>query len=116
VIRNFFKKPQKTNHFHGFLNTAPFLPFLETLFPWDMIAKNVADGIIKAVSIVATNVFTGRMELFIDKHPDVEYTGEYIHHFGSIHPVHAKASAAIPLVFPSVLVDGIAYTDGEFKA
>lgn len=115
IVRNFFRKPQKANHFHGFLDTAPFLPFLEKLFPWDMISKNVAEGIVKAVSIVATNVFTGRMELFVEKHKDVEYTGEYIHHFTPIHAVHAKASAAIPLVFPSVLIDGIAYTDGGLR-
>jgi NTE family protein len=115
VVRNFFKKSLKTNHFRGFLDTSPFLPFIEKLMPWDMISKNVADGIIQAVSIVATNVFTGRMELFIEKNPGVEYTGEYIHHLLPIQPIHAKASAAIPLVFPSVLIDGIAYTDGGLR-
>lgn len=115
LVGNFFKKPQKANHFHGFLDTSPLLPFLEQVIPWEMVSKNVASGIVKAVSIVATNVFTGRMELFIDKHPEIEYTGEYIHHFGPIQPLHAKASAAIPLVFPSVLINGIAYTDGGLR-
>jgi len=69
----------------------------------------------KAVSIVATNVFTGRMELFIEKRSDVEYTGEYIHHFTKIQAIHAMASAAIPVVFPSVPINGIAYTDGGLR-
>lgn len=115
LVGNFFKKARQANHFRGFLDTSPLLPFVEKVIPWDMIAKNVANGVVKAVSIVATNVFTGRMELFIDKHPDVDYTGEYIHHFGPIAPIHAKASAAIPLVFPSVLINGIAYTDGGLR-
>lgn len=114
ILSNFirFKKP---GHFRGFLDTAPFLPFIEKLMPWPMVSANIRAGFIKALSIVATNVFTGRMELFIEKHPDVEYSGEYIHHFTRIGPIHAKASAAIPLVFPTVQIDGIAYTDGGLR-
>lgn len=55
------------------------------------------------------------MEPFIEKSPEVEYTGEYIIHFGKSDPIHAMASAAIPIVFPSVMVDGIAYTDGGLR-
>jgi NTE family protein len=106
---------RKGNHFHGFLDTAPFLPFVEKIMPWEMISKNVQAGVIRAVSIVATNVFTGRTELFIEKHPEVNYTGEYVHHVTRIQPVHAKASAAIPLVFPTVPINGIAYTDGGLR-
>ncbi len=114
LIWNVFRK-KKENHFHGFLDTSPFLPFIESIIPWPMISKNIRAGLIKALSIVATNVFTGRMELFIEKHPSVEYTGDYIHHLVPIQPIHAKASAAIPIVFPSVLVDGVAYTDGGLR-
>ena len=80
-----------------------------------MKSSNIQSGIVEALSIVATNVFTGRMELFIEKHPSIEYTGEYAHHFTRIQPIHAKASAAIPLVFPTVQIDGIAYTDGGLR-
>lgn len=116
ILRNLFG-PNRGSHLHfdGFLDTSPFLPYIEKLLPWEMISKNISHGLIKAISIVATNVFTGRMELFIEKHPEVEYTGDYIHHFTSIQPIHAKASAAIPMVFPTVQVDGIAYTDGGLR-
>ncbi len=116
IVFNFFRsKGKKANHFHGFLDTSPFLPFIEKIMPWSMISNNIRAGLVRAISIVATNVFTGRMELFIEKHPDVEYTGEYIHHFAPIQPIHAKASAAIPIVFPTVQIDGIAYTDGGLR-
>ncbi|HSA59038.1 MAG TPA: patatin-like phospholipase family protein [bacterium] len=113
VMTSIFSR--KRGHFHGFLDTEPFLHFVERILPWEMISKNIAEGIIRAVSIVATNVFTGRTELFIEKHDGVEYTGEYIHHLTPIQPLHAKASAAIPLVFPTVQINGIAYTDGGLR-
>ncbi len=108
-------KTHDSRHFNGFLDTAPFLPFIQKVVPWKQITQNILAGFIKAVSIVATNVFTGRTELFIEKHPSVEYTGEYIVHHGPINALHAMASAAIPIVFPTIMIDDIAYTDGGLR-
>jgi NTE family protein len=102
-------------HFPGFLDTEPFMPFIEKAFSWKMISKNIQSAVVQALSIVATNVFTGRMELFIEKNSNVDYTGEADAHFTRIQPVHARASASIPIVFPSVLINGIAYTDGGLR-
>jgi len=102
-------------HFHGFLDTSPFLPFLQKIIPWHQIPKNIESGILQALSVSATNVFTGRFELFVEKRPEVEYTGEYITHFTRMEAVHAMASAAIPIIFPTVLIGGIAYTDGGLR-
>lgn len=116
ILRNVFGPGAGRHpHFSGFLDTSPFLPFVEKIIPWQMISSNVSNGFVKALSIVATNVFTGRMELFIEKNQEIEYNGDYIHHLTRIEPIHAKASAAIPMVFPTVLVDGIAYTDGGLR-
>ena len=102
-------------HFPGFLNTEPFLPFIRSVIPWKMITKNIDSGLIQALSIVATNVFTGRMEFFIQKSDQVDYTGDHVVHFTKIMPEHARASAAIPVIFPTVLINGIAYTDGGLR-
>ncbi len=115
IFMNMLKGENRSSHFNGFLDTAPFLPFIEKVIPWPMISKNIKAGLLQAISIVATNVFTGRTELFIEKLPEVEYTGEYIHHTTRIKPIHAMASAAIPLIFPTVMVDDIAYTDGGLR-
>lgn len=104
-----------TPHFPGFLDTSPFLPFIDRVIPWKMVKKNVNTGLIQALSIVATNVFTGRMELFIQKNPNVKYTGDAVTHVTDVHAIHAMASAAIPVVFPTVLINGIAYTDGGLR-
>ena len=116
VILNLFRKPEaRTKHFNGFLDTSPFLPFIQRVIPWPMISKNIRSGLISAISIVATNVFTGRMELFIEKDPAVDYTGDHVAHVTPIQPLHVLASAALPIIFPTVMLDGVSYTDGGLR-
>ncbi len=102
-------------HFPGFLDTSPFLPFIEQAIPWKRIGRNIQEGFLDAISIVTTNVFTGRLELFVQKNEKVPYRGEAIIHNGPIQPVHAAASAAIPVIFPSVMINDVAYTDGGLR-
>jgi NTE family protein len=104
-----------TPHFPGLLDTEPFLPFISKIIPWQNITRNIEAGLVQALSIVATNVFTGRMELFVQKHREVEYRGDHLVHFTKIRPDHARASAAIPVIFPTVLINGVAYTDGGLR-
>jgi len=102
-------------HFPGFLDTEPFVPFLSKVVPWKMITKNIKAGLVQALALSATNVFTGRMELFVQKNDSVQYHGDNVVHYVKIAPEHARASAAIPVIFPTVLVNGIAYTDGGLR-
>lgn len=116
VLLKFLKRSgSDTPHFPGFLDTSPFLPFIEQAIPWKRIARNVQEGFLDALSIVTTNVFTGRLELFIQKSEKTRYLGDAIVHYGPIEPVHAAASAAIPVIFPSVMINEIAYTDGGLR-
>ncbi len=114
-----FKMIQKSRkgavHFPGFLNTAPFIPFLEKAIPWKNISRNIKKGVVQAISIVATNVATGRMELFIEKNSKIKYSGQHMIHLTQIQPIHAIASAAIPVIFPPILVNGTAYVDGGLR-
>lgn len=112
----FLKGPrQDSPHFPGFLDTTPFFPYIRDVMDWSQVSKNIQKGFVQAVSIVATNVFTGRTELFIEKNSKVSYYGDYTSHFTAIQPIHALASAAIPIVFPTILINGIAYTDGGLR-
>lgn len=116
VIWKFLKgNVQGSPHFPGFLDTEPFLPFIRKVIPWKMISKNVNAGLVQALCLVATNVFTGRMELFVQKNDAAEYRGDNVVHFTKITPEHARASAAIPVIFPTVLINGVAYTDGGLR-
>lgn len=109
------KSGSPSPHFPGFLDTSPFLPFISKAIPWKRISRNVQEGFLDAVSIVTTNVFTGRLELFIQKSEKTKYLGDALVHYGPIQPVHAAASAAIPVIFPSVMINDIAYTDGGLR-
>lgn len=102
-------------HFKGFLDTTPLTKFLPSIIPFQNIAKNLKAHILSAVSVTATNVSTGRMELFIQKRPNVHYTGDYTHTLTELKATHIMASAAIPLIFPAVPIQDTYYIDGGLK-
>lgn len=102
-------------HFKGFLDTSPLPHFLKDHINFKKLHQNVQKGPVDAVSLTATNLATGKMELFINRKHDVPYTGEYPHHFVKLEHEHPMASAAIPLIFPPVKVGDTYYTDGGLR-
>ena len=108
-------KKFKQYHFVGFLDASPLPLFLKEIVAWKQISLNVQRGSPMAVSITATNVHTGKMELFVEKHPSVNYTGRHRVHFVTIEARHAMASAALPLLFPTVRVERNFYCDGGLR-
>ncbi|MBX7148487.1 patatin-like phospholipase family protein [bacterium] len=103
------------SHFKGILDTSPLKPYINKLVDFRSIGKNIKNGHLSAISLTATNVSTGRMELFIQKRSNLRYTGEYPHQLTELAAEHALASAAIPIIFPPVQVRGTYYTDGGLK-
>lgn len=103
------------DHFKGLLDTKPFVPFLKKVIPWQQISINIANRYFEAVTVTATNIFSGKLELFIEKHPELPYTGDYIWHDTKMQHFHAMASAAIPMVFPTVKVHRDYYADGGLR-
>jgi NTE family protein len=88
------------------LDPSPLGKSLESWINWEQLAANVDEGVIRAACVVATSLSTGDPVAFVDsaagapKHLDdaIRYvsarlTGE-----------HVRASAAIPLLFPTVEV------------
>lgn len=122
VVRNVFRQmqeedvpPHRRKHFLGLLNTTPLLYFLKKNISWQQIAVNINNGLIKAVSVTATNIYSGRLELFVEKHESVPYTGHYVFHATKLAPVHIMASAALPLLFPAVRLASQYYVDGSLR-
>ncbi|OGQ06920.1 MAG: hypothetical protein A3G32_06905 [Deltaproteobacteria bacterium RIFCSPLOWO2_12_FULL_40_28] len=121
VLGNFFSKTENDGkkrkyHFVGFLDPSPLPSFLKEVIPWKQIALNIQHGLTKAISLTATNIHTGRMELFIDKHPSLIYSGRHRAHFVNIEVAHAMASAAIPILFPTVCIGKDHYCDGGVRS
>lgn len=102
-------------HFKGFLDTEPLPAFLKSIIPFRNIRKNISSRRLAAVTVTATNISTGRMELFIQKRPNVQYTGDYTHSLTEMTAEHVRASASMPLIFPAVKIKNTYYTDGGLK-
>ncbi len=115
-LEKVFRRPGQANpHFPGFLDTSPFNPFICRIIDWKRLSRNINDGLIDAISLVVTNVLTGRLELFVEKHDQTAYQGDCVAHITEIMPNHARASAAIPIVFPAVMIGDIPYIDGGLR-
>lgn len=102
-------------HFRGILDTSPLLPFLKHTIPWKQISLNIQNRLLKAVSVTATNANTGRLELFVEKHPETPYTGHYIFNEVKLEAFHIMASSALPFVFPTVRINRQHYIDGGLR-
>lgn len=115
-LSSFIKKwTEPVQPFQGLLDSRPFIPFLKKIIPFEKIHQNVQQGILDAVCIAATNVGSGRLELFIDKKDSVAYTGAYRIHLESLDWRHAMASAAVPIIFPPVRIGPYFYVDGGVR-
>ncbi len=106
---------RKGPHFNYLLNNAPLKKFLKKKVSWEKIEANIQKRFVSAVSITTTNARSGRTELFIRRRKEIEYDGEYRIHEVPIEVDHIMASAAIPLVFPTVKIDKVYYTDGGLR-
>ncbi len=99
----------------GLFDPRPFHELAATGIPWERLHAKIDSGEVHAFACAATDVATGMCEVFHDggplhhEHPStrvraVRMTAE-----------HCLASAAIPLVFPPVRVDGRWYVDGALR-
>lgn len=116
LLRRTSNQPIAGSHFGGFFDTKPFPAFLKRIIPWQHLHRCVRDGVVGAVSLTATNLHNGKMELFIDHHSSIVYSGNYTARMGPLQWFHAMASAAIPIMFSPVKIGGIYYSDGGVRA
>lgn len=103
----------------GLLGVAQLESLVASACDWTRIHPNMEDGRLEALSISATHVATGRTVVFIQtadgtlprwsRDPRVRAVA------ARIGPQHALASAALPLLFPPVAVDGELYCDGGLR-
>jgi NTE family protein len=102
--------------FRSVLDTTPFITYLRRNLAFGQIHRNVQRRLIDAVTISASHLHTGRLALFVEKHPEVSYSaggGDPI--FCALSPRHVLASASIPLIFPMIRIKGRYYGDGGMR-
>jgi NTE family protein len=113
------REGQRPDRLYGLLDTAPLERLVLQSIPWRGIRRNVRSGLIDTVCVAATQVATGRAVVFCDSHrselpPWASISNIRMQRI-SLSPLHALASAAIPLLFPSVRVGARYYADGGLR-
>lgn len=113
------REGQRPDRLYGLLNTEPLERLVLKSIPWQGIRRNIRSGRIDTVCIAATQVATGRAVVFCDSHrpelPPWSSVSNIRLQRIRISPLHALASAAIPLLFPSVRVGARYYADGGLR-
>ena len=107
----------------GLFGSQPLAKTLAQSIDWETLHRNVEDGVIESASVVAASVRTGRVIVFTESASPVprstpEPHGRFI--ATRLDVEHLMASAAIPVLFPSVHVDEPAeaagwYVDGATR-
>ncbi len=103
----------------GFLDTGGLERFVVRHIPWRGIDRNLRDRKVQAISVSATHVGTGHTVVFLSSAEPVprEWSRDPFvrHRTAKIGPRHVLASAAIPMLFPSVKIGDEFFTDGGLR-
>jgi NTE family protein len=103
----------------GLLNTSAVDRLIRDVIPWDGIARNLAEGRIHALGVIATELATGRAIVFAQgggldpalwSHDRSVEAREV-----ALGLEHVLASAAIPLLFPAVRIGSRYHVDGSVR-
>lgn len=110
---------RRPDRLFGLLDTQPLEQLVLNSIPWRELRPNLRAGRLDALCVAATQIATGRAVVFVEQgRPSLPRWADQTHiHMQDIRmmPVHALASAAIPLLFPAVRVGARYYSDGGLR-
>jgi NTE family protein len=103
----------------GLFDVTPMTHLIEREIPWRAIARTLRHGHLSALSVSATEVSSGRTVIFMQTGPDgtlpTTAPPRTIIRGALIGPLHALASAAIPILFPPVRIGRELFMDGGVR-
>jgi NTE family protein len=113
------RKGEAPERIYGLLDTRVLERVVGEAIPWRAIRRNVRSGHLQAACVAATQIATGRVTIFIESRErrisewsrDPSLLPRPTH----LLPVHALASAAIPVLFPAVRIGSTYYADGGLR-
>ncbi len=101
------------------LDARPLTELVSSAVPWSSLPVNIDKGHLEAVTLSATDLATGTSLFFTHRkggQPLPQGSDPYVvHQPAVIGPQHALASAAIPILFPPVMLDGRLLVDGGVR-
>jgi NTE family protein len=125
VLARYTSETLGLSHFRlrGLFGSQPLARTLAKSIDWEALHRNVEDGVIESASVTATSVRTGRVIMFTESRSPVPRSAPEFHGLfvaTRLDVPHLMASAAIPVLFPSVHVDEPAeaagwYVDGATR-
>lgn len=101
----------------GVFDPQPLRALLAQRLDFAGIDRNIAAGGLRAVALSATSYATGETVTFVHGAPGVPLWRRALRHAvrARLTVDHVLASAALPLLFPAVAVDGEFYGDGSVR-
>ncbi len=103
----------------GLLDPSGLEHLLEHAIPFRAIRKNLDDGHLDAITVSTTHVVTGRTVVFVQQRglglPPWSMDPTIEPRAAQLSAQHALASAAIPILFPSVRIDNEFHCDGGLR-
>lgn len=118
-VAKMLRDGQRPDRLYGLLDTEPLERLVLQAIPWQGIRRNIRTGRIDTVCVAATQIATGRAVIFCDSRrpelPPWASVSNIRMQRIRLSPLHALASAAIPLLFPSVRVGARYYADGGLR-
>lgn len=110
--------PGRLGTIGGLVDSAYIEKFVRERIPWQRLHSNLVQGRLHAFSCSATELATGRTTVFVQTHGKPPRWPDDPNHVvvpTTITAAHPLASAAIPVLFPAVRVDGRYYVDGSVR-
>lgn len=104
---------------YGALRTDALERIVMRDIPWHHLRRNLREGRVEATCVAATQIATGHAVVFTETAEGTapQWTRDPTVIPRAVHlgPVHALASAAIPMLFPAVRVGDTYYADGGLR-
>lgn len=100
------------------LDAAPLAELVRSVIPWRNLHQGIGEGRVVGVTVSATDVETGHTVVFVERLAQEPYTSpDRAVDWAAVRLTaqHALASAAIPIIFPTVRVAGRMYSDGSLR-
>lgn len=103
----------------GLFDVTPMARLVEREVAWRAIARAFRDRRLSALSVSATELSTGKTVLFMQTAPGTPLPtfapARTVIRPARVGPIHALASAAIPILFPPVRIGHHLYMDGGVR-
>ncbi|HZS36984.1 MAG TPA: patatin-like phospholipase family protein, partial [Polyangia bacterium] len=125
LVRNLFRATPPTSIAEpggarrgGLVDPSGIERLIVDSIPFERIGEHLRSGLLSAVTVSATHVGSGRTVVFVARDGELpRWTGDptVSGRLTELRADHALASAAIPLLFPAVRIDGHFYCDGGLR-